>query len=153
MSAANIRESVKKITPKFAIIVVILILVLGIVQQNSGVPLAEVLPADLSAVVSYTVETGSDTDAPQTKELSAEESAALMELLGQLEFRTNGTADSLRFCYCRVFFETADGDCAELMLTDDMALVRSSTAEDSAKVYGVKPNTKDIQAHIASLFA
>ena len=153
MSASDIRESSRKITPKFAIILAALFLLLGAVQLKSDLTIAEILPFDPATVAYYSVETDSETDEPKHMQLGAKESAALMDHLGQLEFRTNGAASTLRFCYCRIFFVTDGGERAEIMLTDDMALVSHTTSEEKPKVYGVKPDTDALQAYIDSLFA
>lgn len=151
MNAAIMRESVKKITPKFVIILAAVFLALGLIQQQKDMTFAEVFPGDLSAVTHCSVQDESESETPRGRELTIQESRTLIDLLGELEYRTNGTADSLRFCYCRVFLSTGF-DSVELMLTDDMVLVIPSDAEAKSQVYLVKPDTKDIQTYIESLF-
>ena len=155
MSAANIRESVKKITPKFAIIVVAIFLALGLVQKGNKLTFTEIYPGDLDRVMYYSVQAESDSDSPIEFTLSAEQGQEVVNLLSELEYQTNGTASSLRFCYCRVFF-TTDVDQRqriELMLTDDMVLVNDIESGVKSKVYRIFPNTDAIQDYINGLAA
>ena len=82
-----------------------------------------------------------------------EETAQLMELLGDLTYQRDGRSSSMQNCYARIYLWQDSRDQYELMLSPESILVNRIRDDRLCPRYRITPDTAALEAWITALAA